>query len=248
MALAPLGIHAPETETEHRRYADYFRRNGVSRETVLKAVELTQQRSEVYFRDLTAALAETGRFKAACGAGCAYCCHTMVSVLPPEAFFLAEHLRAAFPPQEAQDLVARVLAHDRKHRGKSGGRRFVEHVGCPFLAEDTKFCRVHPARPLTCRAMHSGSLTACREGFEQRDAYRPAPSHRLFFANTQAYYNAIGYALEDMGLQMEPLELNAALATIWSETEVFARWLAGERVFTRSTMADFATTDVPPTE
>lgn len=246
MALAPLGIQPPQTATEHRRYADYFRRNGLSRETVMKAVNLTFQRSEVYFRDLTTALIETKRFKPACGAGCAFCCHTMVSLLPPEAFFLAEHVETAFPPEESQAMIGRILDHDSRHRGKSGGRRFVEHAACPMLDPETWFCRVHAARPLTCRAMHSGDLKPCKEAWEQRDAYRPAPSHRLYFENTQAYYNAIAYTLEDLGLQMIPLEMNAALATIWSGERVFERWLAGEQVFDVTTTALTATNDAPP--
>ena len=246
MALAPLGIQAPETATEHRRYADFFRRNGLSRETVMRAVGLTHQRSNVYFHDLLGALAETGRFRAACGAGCAFCCNTMVSLLPPEAFYLAEHIETAFSPEDSQALIARILDHDSRHRGKSGGQRFVEHAACPSLDPETKFCRVHAARPLTCRAMHSGSLTACRKAYDERNAYVPAPSHRSFFEHTQVYYNAIGYTLEDLGLEMAPLEMNAALATIWTQERAFERWLAGERIFDLTVTSEIASSDAPP--
>ena len=240
-------VTPPDGAREARRYLDYFDRNGVTKQTVLASVDLTYQRSNVYFGDLYAWMAETGRFTVACDAGCAYCCHTMVSVLAPEAFYLANHIETAFPADEARALKERVIAHDAENRGKSGAARHEQRIACPMLDPETWLCRVHGARPLTCRSMHSSDKGACQRAFDERNAYLPAPSHQLFFDNTQAYYDAFGTALHEKGLTVVPLELNAALATIWGEKGVFLRWLRGEDPFAAA-HADSAMTDVAPTD
>ena len=223
-------IEPPDGNREARRYADYFNRLGVTKKSVLESVALTYKRSNVYFDDLYSWMAETGSFKVACAKGCAYCCHTQVSVLPPEAFYLADHIDA-LGRDAARALKERVIDHDRQHRGRTGAERHEGHIACPMLDPETWLCTVHGARPLTCRSMHSSDVSACRRGFEERDAYAPAPSHQLFFENAKAYYHAFGTALSERGLKMYALELNAALATVWTERDALVRWLRGDDVF-----------------
>lgn len=240
-------ITPPDGAREARRYMDYFNRMGVTRKSVIESVELTYARSNVYFNDLYAWMAESGSFKIACGKGCAYCCHTMVSVLPPEAFYLANHIETAYEPEVAAAMKQRVIDHDAKNRRLSGAARHEGHVACPLLDPETWLCTVHGARPLTCRSMHSSDVSSCKRAFDERDAYISTPSHQLFFDNTQAYYDAFGTALLDHGLEMEPLELNSALATIWTDKNVLNRWMAGEKPFAAA-YADAMMTDRPPTE
>lgn len=240
-------IVPPDGQREARRYIDYFNRLGVTRKSILESVSLTYQRSNVYYSDLYAWMAETGTFNIACGMGCAYCCHTMVSVLPPEAFYLANHIETGFEPEESKALKQRILDHDRANRGKSGAMRHEQHIACPMLDPDTWLCRVHDSRPLTCRSMHSSDVASCKKAYDLRDAYIATPSHQLFFENTQAYYDAFGTALVEHGLHIEPLELNAALATIWTEKNAMIRWIKGEDVF-RDARADAFMTDAPPTD
>ena len=58
----------------------------------------------------------------ACRAGCAHFCHSMVSVLPQEAFALAAHVETATPEPERDALKARVIAHaERTARPGCGG-------------------------------------------------------------------------------------------------------------------------------
>ena len=239
-------ITPPDGAREARRYIDYFTRMGVTKKSILESVDLTYKRSNVYFGDLYGWMAETGTFNVACDKGCAFCCHTMVSVLPPEAFFLANHIETAFDPEQSKAMKQRVIDHDAKHRGLSGAARHEGHVACSLLDPKTWLCSVHSARPLTCRSMHSSDVKPCKQAFDERNAYIPAPSHQLFFDNTQAYYDAFGTVLLEHELEMEPLELNAALATIWTEKNVMNRWIAGETPFA-SAHADLMMTDRPPT-
>jgi len=239
-------ITPPDGAREARRYVDYFNRMGVTKKSVLESVGLTYARSNVYFDDVYSWMAETGTFKIACGAGCAYCCHTMVSVLPPEAFYLANHIETAFEPEESKAMKQRIIDHDAKNRGLSGAARHEGHIACPMLDPETWLCGVHSARPLTCRSMHSSDKPSCKKAFDERDAYISTPSHQLFFDNTQAYYDAFGTALLEHDLEMEPLELNAALATIWNDKNVMIRWMAGEKPF-EDAYADKMMTDRAPT-
>ncbi len=239
-------ITPPDGAREARRYLDYFTRMGVTKKSILESVDLTYQRSNVYFSDLYGWMAETGSFKVACDKGCAFCCHTMVSVLPPEAFFLANHIETAFEADVSKAMKQRVIDHDAKHRGLSGAARHEGHIACSLLDPETWLCSVHGARPLTCRSMHSSDVSPCKQAFDERNAYIPAPSHQLFFDNTQAYYDAFGTALLEHDVDMEPLELNAALATIWNEKNVMNRWIAGEEVFAGA-HANQMMTDRPPT-
>jgi len=245
MNVADLRPVPPEGEREARRYVDYFVRNGVTKGSILKSVELTYARSNVFFDDTYTYFEKSGTFDIACAKGCAFCCHTMVSVVPPEAFYLANYIRTEFDADASRAMIERIVAHDAENRGKSGAARHIGRIACPMLDPESHLCTVHAGRPLTCRSMHSSDVSACRTGFENRDAYHPTPSHALFFKNTQAYYDAYGTALHDAGLFVEPLELNAALATIFTEKNVFLRWLKGENPF-ENALADAALTDAPP--
>lgn len=242
MASDIPSIAPPEGQRESLRYRDYFNRMGVSKQSVLESVKLTHARSTVYFNDLYDWMAGPGDFKIACGAGCGYCCHTMVSVQPPEAFYLAHHIETAFDAEVSEGLKQRIIEHDAEHRGLSAVGRYDGRVPCPMLDPDTWFCRIHDARPLTCRSLHSSDKPACIQAYEERDAYIPTSSHQLFFENARAYHEAFSAALSDYGVDMQPLELNAALATIWTEPNVMDRWIAGEKAF-ESAYASKMTTD-----
>lgn len=236
---------APESAREAQRYADYFRRKGLTKQSIIESVRLTYERSNVYFDTVYDYFNQTKKFDIACSKGCAFCCHTMVSVVPPEAFFLANYIETEFDRETSRKMIDRIIAHDAEHRSKSGAERHVGRIPCPMLDTETLLCTVHKARPLTCRAMHSGDVKPCQQAFETRDAYLPAPSHSLFFANTQAYYDAFGASLTLRGLVIEPLELNAALATIWTDERVLLRWLKGEDPFFEA-RADHGMKDAPP--
>ncbi len=243
----PAPITPPDGAREAHRYMDYFNRMGINRKSILESVSLTYARSNVYFNDVYDWMAETGSFKVACGAGCAYCCHTMVSVLAPEAFFLADYIDNELDSETSKAMKQRIIDHDAQHRGVSGAGRHEGHIACPMLDPETWLCSVHEARPLTCRSMHSSDKPSCQKAFDERNAYISTPSHQLFFDNTQAYYDAFGTALLEYGLEMEPLELNASLATIWTEKNVMFRWMSGEKPF-EAAYADKMMTDRPPTE
>lgn len=221
----------PKPETETVRLGRFLDEEGMSQETVLRAVDLIQQRTEVFLDDALAVTEEISGFNSACKAGCGYCCHTLVSVAPPEAFYVARHVEMAFSPEERDAFKARVIEYAERTQGMDGGARYEGREACPFLRPDDWYCGLHKARPLVCRAMHSGSLPACMTAYRNRDSRFPAPTMAVFFKNTQAYISAYVSAFRARGVACYPLELSTALSIIWAEKDVFARWLAGEDVF-----------------
>jgi hypothetical protein len=96
--------------------------------------------------------------RAACAAGCAFCC-----ILPGEdggtiTAHEAERLHAALAPRA----------------GQPDGRDWHPNA-CPALDPETRMCRAYEARPLLCRSYHSADATAC----EANAAGAPVAGARL---------------------------------------------------------------------
>ena len=228
-ATSTLQIPTPESATA--LLSRYLQEEGLSEDSLLRAVDLIQQRTEVFLDDALAEVEQTAGFKSACAAGCGFCCHTLVSVSPPEAFYIARHVETAFEPEASEALKARVLGYAKRTEDMDGEQRYVLREACPFLRDEDWYCGLHTARPLVCRAMHSGSLPSCKKAFETRDATVPTSTMAVFFENTTAYMSAYVSALRPRGVVVYPVELSKALAVIWREPDAMNRWLGGEDLF-----------------
>ncbi len=181
----------------------------------------------------------------ACRAGCAHCCHSMVSVLPQEAFALAAHIETATPEPEREALKARVIAHAGRTARMGGAARMRARIACPFLDGETALCRVHAARPLTCRGMNSVDESACRAALDDPAAEIAVPTVLAHHRAVQNLYDQIGARLSAAGLPSASLELSGALAIIWSEPDAMARWRAGEDIFAGARAADATDAPIP---
>ena len=179
----------------------------------------------------------------ACRAGCAHCCHSMVSVLPQEAFALAAHVETATPEPERDALKARVIAHAERTARMGGAARMRGRIACPFLDGTTALCRIHAARPLTCRGMNSVDEAACRAALDDPSADIAVPTVLAHHRAVQNLYDQIGARLAGAGLSSASLELTGALAIIWLEPDALSRWRDGEDIFAVAGAAD--TTDAP---
>jgi len=229
VSASTLNVPTPESATA--LLSRYLREEGLSADTLMRAVDLIQQRTEVFLDDALAETEQNAGFRSACSAGCGFCCHTMVSVSPPEAFFIARHIETAFEPEAGAALRQRVLASVERTRGMDGAQRYVAREACPFLRDEDWYCGLHTARPLVCRAMHSGSLPACKTAYDTRDAMVPTHTMAVFFENTKAYMSAYISALRPHGIKVYPVELSQSLAVIWREEGAMERWLGGEDLF-----------------
>ncbi|MHC4341886.1 MAG: YkgJ family cysteine cluster protein [Planctomycetota bacterium] len=138
----------------------------------------------------------------ACAAGCTFCCHLYVTVVPPEAEAIAHHLSATLSPTRLADLRGRIgrTARTAESLSVSGYRR--ARLRCALLGEDDR-CLAYEQRPLRCRAHTSTSRRTCERVFHDELPSGAVPLDRW-------YANALEALRLGMGAGGEH-ELHAAL-------------------------------------
>lgn len=175
-------------------------------------------------------LAEKG-VSLACRAGCAHCCQSLVSVTAQEVFAIAGHVETAFAEPERAALKAKIVAHADASARLGGGARMKAKLACPFLAPETLLCRIHPARPLTCRGMNSVDESVCRAALEAPESEIAIPTVLAYHRAVQTLYDRLGERLHAAGRSAASLEMTGALAALWRAPDAAGRWRAGEDVF-----------------
>jgi Fe-S-cluster containining protein len=174
-------------------------------------------------RSLRAHLPEA---RIACAKGCSYCCYGFVGVVPPEAFRIAEAVRAG----EAGTLDAEtVRARAQPLRGLGPRERVGRKLPCPLLADG--MCSVYASRPLVCRQTTSLSLADCIEEFEGTDPEGRIEISSVHLAHASNAHVALLGAMLAVGLPGEAYELGELLDIVLAEHDCERRWLAGESVF-----------------
>lgn len=164
--------------------------------------------------------------KIACAKGCAYCCYTLVAVTAPEAFRLANAVRAGLAAGLSSDAV--------RERGKpligvAASDRIGRKLACPLLVDGA--CSVYRHRPLVCRQATSLDLAACIDEFEARNMTSRVPISGAYQQHSSNAHITLLAALRALGLSTEPMELASALDVALADPGAEARWLAGEDVF-----------------
>lgn len=163
-----------------------------------------------------------------CKAGCPWCCYIRLTASVPEVLAVLDYIRKTFSAGEVAALERKVANVDGYTRGLDGEARACLRLPCPLLKDGS--CSVHPVRPLSCRAVVSVDVAACKRAHETRMA-EPVPQHEW---QRQAA-NGAGYGLyaglADAGFPVEDVEINAALALGLADRGIARRWLKGEPVF-----------------
>ena len=173
----------------------------------------------------------------ACRRACSHCCHLRLTVLPAEAFALADWLRARFTAERLEHVRAKLRANAQRTRelGEEGRKR--TSLACALLGDDGA-CTAYAARPAQCRRYHSLSLAAC-ETFRGDPAnetlespLHPAVSHNAAVIITQAQHGA-----RDAGLDAEPVDINFALLAALEDPSARRRWRDGKKPFPNAAAA-----------
>jgi len=160
----------------------------------------------------------------ACRAGCAFCCALPVSVQPPEALYMALHLRARLHADALAALVDRLRHRVEARQGWTIEQRRTHQRRCVFLKADGH-CGIYDGRPLACRGYTSQSAEACQE---DRDTI---PVHGgVMYATSGVSYGLVE-ATEALGLESARYELESAVLCALEVPDATERWLRGERVF-----------------
>lgn len=162
----------------------------------------------------------------ACKKGCGYCCHSFVSVTPPEAFRLA---RAVRDGGAAGMTIDTVRQRARPLLGIAPKARIGARLPCPLLVDGA--CSVYGERPLVCRQATSLDVSACVSEFEGRDLDQRIPISSAHLEHSSNVHVALLSAMKASGLPTEALELAAALDVALAIPDGETRWLAGEDIF-----------------
>lgn len=164
--------------------------------------------------------------KIACAKGCAYCCHTLVAVTPPEAFRLANAVRAGLAAGMSADAV---IARGKPLIGIATNDRIGRKLACPLLVDGA--CSVYRHRPLVCRQATSLDLAACIDEFEGRNLTSRVPISGAYQQHSSNAHITLLAALRALGLSSDPLELASALEVALLDPQAETRWLAGRMCF-----------------
>lgn len=221
---------AAATQAEGAFAAAHFARFGVSKRSIFDLID----RYAALYRNMGAVRLPTpaGAVPAACSKGCWYCCHTIIVLTAPEAFYLADHIEATRDGESLAAVKRSVMAADAVTRGKRGDVRWGEGPPCPLLDLKEGACSVYEGRPLACRGAFSSSLQSCKKAFAERATDpRSLGSEPFIYQNSDIVIRALAIGLKSAGRPLFRLELNAALTAIWSTPNAFDAWLGGADVF-----------------
>lgn len=167
----------------------------------------------------------------ACGSGCPHCCVLNVSVLLPEALFIAERIRALHSEDEREALLERLGYHCSSVRWMEDEERVFRRAFCPLL-DSGGSCSVHPVRPLACRGVASLDGESCRSAFDpiisDQDRCVPADLQRRMVYDSS--FAAMGSALRLHGLDDRSIELGTGILAFVRYPGLKALFLAGGRL------------------
>jgi Fe-S-cluster containining protein len=154
----------------------------------------------------------------ACSAGCTFCCHLRVMVMPHEAIALFRHLGSGMPRPTAERVRARL-----RERPRAGAE--AASKPCAFLVDG--LCSAYEVRPSACASFHSLSRDRCRENFEGSAAAGATPVLQSFQYVATEMEAGVEAALADAGLSPARIELQEAVGSLLRDPSLIARWRSG---------------------
>lgn len=176
----------------------------------------------VQFHEATDALVKwrsSAGVKFACKKGCSYCCHLRVELLPPEAFYIAAHIKTL--PVAQQAILLEKLT---QHKLYAEGKTFTHYAkACPFLTPQGA-CGIYAVRPHKCRAHVSLRVESCATTGDAAEDSVLALAMQKLVAQTLALY-------KQHGCVMHPMELGQGVLAVLQDEHLLQRWEAGEQVF-----------------
>jgi Fe-S-cluster containining protein len=157
----------------------------------------------------------------ACRAGCNFCCHLRVMVLPHEAIALFRYLQSRMPVALAQQVRAQL--RQRVSAAPAALR------ACAFLVGGE--CAAYEARPSACAGYHSLSKQRCEQSFQDASVPTGTVVLRSLQIVAAALEDGVSAALDTQGLSQVRMELHTAVAALLAQPALIARWRAGRPLF-----------------
>jgi Fe-S-cluster containining protein len=158
-----------------------------------------------------------GGAQLACRAGCNFCCHLQVRVLPHEAIALFRYLQSRMSPANADRVRMKISEYTRTPQ--PAGR------ACAFLIEGE--CSAYEVRPSACAAYHSVSMQRCEQSFHDPSLPSGTVALEALMVVALALEEGVNAGLQTQGLSHTAMELHAAVAALLANPALIARWRAG---------------------
>lgn len=162
---------------------------------------------------------QSAEVRLACRAGCSFCCHLQVRVLPHEAIALFRYLQSQMEPELATRVRERIRERLRTRSDASASR------ACAFLIEGE--CAAYEARPSACAAYHSISRERCEQAFQDPDTPSGTVALQALQIVAVALEEGVRAGLATEGLDAAAIELHTAVAALLANPALIARWRAG---------------------
>ncbi|HEY6456485.1 MAG TPA: YkgJ family cysteine cluster protein [Steroidobacteraceae bacterium] len=158
----------------------------------------------------------------ACRAGCHFCCHLQVRVLPHEAIALFRYLQSRMSPATAEQVRMKIRQYAR---APEVPQRAAARRPCAFLIEGE--CSAYEVRPSSCAAYHSVSKQRCEQSFHDPSLPSGTVALEALMVVALALEEGVNVALQAQGLSHTPVELHTAMAALLADPALIARWRAG---------------------
>lgn len=166
---------------------------------------------------------------AACGPGCAWCCHLRVETSIPELLVIHRELLAGSTPKGIASL--KKWTREAASIGDLLDENiwYQHKIPCPFL-DNNKACLIYAIRPFACRAHHSMDAELCKQGYEEGRRLM-IPSFPLYRTSTDVYSTIFIKVMAERGFASFPVGFIKGLAMLLEEPTLAEAWLNGEDVF-----------------
>ena len=166
----------------------------------------------------------------ACHEGCPGCCHSLISITPPDALTLADWLRDEMPEEKVGVIRQQAEENAVKSHEMDNEQYAASMIWCPLLDSNLS-CAVYPVRPICCRAWNSLSLEACHICYFSNHASKTIPLDDHAYEIGQGTRSGFAEAIGAAGLDGDSYELNSVLVTALDRPDAAECWARGEEVF-----------------
>jgi Fe-S-cluster containining protein len=163
-----------------------------------------------------------GSASLACRAGCNFCCHLQVRVLPHEAIALFRYLQSQMAPITAERVRRKISEYAQSPQLS---RHAEARRACAFLIDGQ--CSAYEVRPSACAAYHSVSRQRCEQSFHDPSLSSGTVALEALMVVALALEEGVNAALQTQGLSHIQIELHTALAALLANPALIARWRAG---------------------
>lgn len=165
-----------------------------------------------------------------CKPGCAFCCHTAVTVAAPEGFAIAAYLKEHLSPQALDEVRQRLDENAALASSMTRDEYVARLVPCALMTEDGN-CRVHAVRPIPCASFLSTSRAKCEAEFNRVPGRDPVPTDKFAMLAGLAVSDGLMEACKRAKLDGNFYELHHALRRVLDTPDAAQQWARGDDVF-----------------